>query len=134
MGRRDRVKVLLDTNALLWASLSRASLSRKAAEIIADPTHEILVSAASAWEIATKVRLGKFPQASEFERRFLELTHQAGYLLVPIEAETALRAGRLPAPHGDPFDRIIAAEALDLDIPVISIDAKLDAFGIRRIW
>jgi PIN domain nuclease of toxin-antitoxin system len=128
------VKVLLDTNALLWASLARASLSRKAATIINDSANEILVSAASAWEIATKVRIGKFPQAAEFERRFLELMNQAGYLLVPIQAETALRAGRLPAPHGDPFDRIIAAQALALDIPIISIDAKLDAFGIRRIW
>ncbi|HEY5056142.1 MAG TPA: type II toxin-antitoxin system VapC family toxin [Acidobacteriaceae bacterium] len=128
------MKVLLDTNALIWAALSRASLSQKAAAAIADSANEILVSAASAWEIATKVRLGKFPAAAEFERRFLELVGQAGYVLIPIGTETALRAGRLAAAHGDPFDRIIAAQALDLDIPIISIDAKLDAFGIRRIW
>ncbi len=100
------MKVLLDTNSLIWAALSRASLSRKAATIIADPVNEIFVSAASAWEIATKVRLGKFPEAAEFERRFLSAIGEAGYILLPIDAETALRAGRLVAAHGDPFDRI----------------------------
>jgi PIN domain nuclease of toxin-antitoxin system len=128
------VKVLLDTHALIWAALSRASLSRTAATVIADPANEIFVSAASAWEIATKVRLGKFPDAVPFERRFLEAINEAGYLLLPIEAATALRAGRFAADHGDPFDRIIAAQALSLDIPVISLDAKLDQFGVRRIW
>ena len=128
------MKVLLDTHALIWAALSRATLSRKVATIIADPGNEILVSAASAWEIATKVRLGKFPEAESLERRFLEALAEAGYQLIAIEPETALRAGRLTAAHGDPFDRIIAAQALDLDIPIISIDTKLDAFGIRRIW
>jgi PIN domain nuclease of toxin-antitoxin system len=128
------VKVLLDTHTLIWASLSRASLSHNAAVIIADPANEILVSVASAWEIATKVRLGKFPDAAPFERRFLEAVDEAGYILLPIEAETALRAGRFTAAHGDPFDRIIAAQALALDIPVISLDAKLDQFGVRRIW
>ena len=128
------MKVLLDTHTLIWASLSRATLSPEASAAIANPENEILVSAASAWEIATKVRLGKFPDAVPFERRFLDAVNEAGYLLLPITAEIALRAGRFPAAHGDPFDRIIAAQALALDIPVISLDAKLDQFGVRRIW
>jgi PIN domain nuclease of toxin-antitoxin system len=128
------VKVLLDTHTLVWAALSRASLSRIAADIIANPDNAILVSAASAWEIATKVRLGKFPDAEPFERRFPAAVEEAGYTLVAIDTETALRAGRLIGGHGDPFDRIIAAQALALDIPIISIDAKLDLFGVRRIW
>jgi PIN domain nuclease of toxin-antitoxin system len=128
------VKVLLDTHTLVWASLSSASLSRQAAALIADPANEVLVSAASAWEIATKVRLGKFPEAEPFERRFLEAVDEAGYTLLPIDTETALRAGRFTANHGDPFDRIIAAHALALDISVISKDTKLDQFGVRRIW
>lgn len=128
------MKVLLDTHTLVWASLSSASLSRQAAALIADPANEVLVSAASAWEIATKVRLGKFPEAEPFERRFLEAVDEAGYTLLPIDTETALRAGRFTANHGDPFDRIIAAHALALDISVISKDTKLDQFGVRRIW
>ena len=129
------MNVLLDTHALVWALTNDASLSRRAASIVADERNNILVSAASAWEIATKVRLGKFREAEVLERRFVEVVVQlSGYTLLPISAETALRAGRLPSDHRDPFDRLIAAQALADDIPVISMDAKLDSFGVRRIW
>ena len=101
---------------------------------MADHSNVILVSAVSAWEIATKVRLGKLSGAEKLERDFLELMEGAGYTLLSINAENALRAGRLTAPHADPFDRILAAQALATDIPILSKDAKLDAFGIRRIW
>jgi PIN domain nuclease of toxin-antitoxin system len=128
------LKVLLDTHALLWFFIAPESLSTGASSAMTDDTAEILVSAASAWEIATKVRIGKLPEAEMLERRFIEALDEVGFALLPIHPETALRAGRLIAPHGDPFDRIIAAQALALDTPVISIDAKLDAFGVRRIW
>jgi PIN domain nuclease of toxin-antitoxin system len=58
----------------------------------------------------------------------------AGYILLPIDAESALRAGRLTADHRDPFDRMVAAQALALDIPILSSDSRLDQFAIRRIW
>jgi PIN domain nuclease of toxin-antitoxin system len=128
------VRVLLDTHTLIWAKISPGSLSRHVAEIMADPLNEIFVSAATAWEIATKIRLGKLPGADSLERDFLETMEDSGYTLLPIEAESALRAGRLIADHGDPFDRIIAAQALAMDIPVLSTDTKLDAFGVRRLW
>ncbi len=128
------MKVLLDTHTLLWAKITPAALSRQTAAIIEDKRNEILVSAASAWEIATKVRLGKLLEAQAFERGFLESIEESGYTLVPIDAETALRAGRLAAPHRDPFDRMIAAQALAYDMPVLSADTKLDVFGVRRIW
>jgi PIN domain nuclease of toxin-antitoxin system len=126
--------VLLDTHTLLWSFISPKSLSKQASAILTDKSAEILVSAASAWEIATKVRIGKLPEAETLEVRFLEALQEVGFILLPISAETALRAGRFTAEHGDPFDRMIAAQALALDIPVISIDAKLDQFGVRRIW
>jgi PIN domain nuclease of toxin-antitoxin system len=128
------VRVLLDTHALLWATLSPSTLSPKAREIIADETHTILVSAASAWEIATKVRLGKLPGAEKLEREFLDIMEHAGYSLLAVDAASALRADRLTGDHRDPFDRILAAQALAEDIPILSLDEKLDAFGIRRIW
>jgi PIN domain nuclease of toxin-antitoxin system len=128
------LKVLLDTHALIWAIVHPELLSRKASKIIGDLSSEIVVSAASAWEVATKFRLGKLPIAEALERDFVEAIAEVGYTLVSIDAETALRAGRLIADHGDPFDRVIAAQALAFDIPVISIDAKLDLFGVRRIW
>lgn len=128
------MRVLLDTQAVLWATLAPGFLSRKASRIIADSTNEVLVSAASAWEIATKVRLGRLPGAERLERDFLEAMEGADYTLVPISAEVALRAGRFPGEHRDPFDRVIAAQALHEDIPVVSSDAKLDTFLVQRIW
>jgi len=128
------MKVLLDTHVLLWATLYPGSLSRTASEIIADEGNIVLVSAASAWEIATKVRIGKLPGAETLERDFLDVMEDAGYTLLAIDVASALRAGRLLGEHRDPFDRMIAAQALAEDIPVLSTDRKLDEFGIRRVW
>lgn len=128
------MRFLLDTHTVVWATISTRHLSREAYLILADESATILVSAASAWEIATKVRLGKFPEAETLEARFLEVLDEAGYQFLDVTPEVALRAGRLAGNHGDPFDRIIAAHALAEDIPIISADTKLDAFGIRRIW
>ncbi len=128
------MSALLDTHALLWAVLDPARLGREAASFLRDESNRIYVSAASAWEIATKVRLGKLPEAVTFEEDFERLvTEVAGYKLLPIDTQLALRAGRLVGDHGDPFDRMIAAQALAMDVPVLSLDAKLDAFGVRRI-
>jgi PIN domain nuclease of toxin-antitoxin system len=99
-----------------------------------DEANIILVSAATAWEIATKVRIGKLPSAEKLERDFLAVMAAAGYTMLSIDTESALRAGRLTAEHRDPFDRMIAAQALALDIPILSSDPQLDPFGIRRIW
>ncbi len=128
------MKVLLDTHTLLWATLSPSDLSPKVAKIIGDESNVILVSAASAWEIATKVRLGRLPGAEKFEKEFLDVIEDTGYTLIPIDAAVALRAGRFLAEHRDPFDRVLAAQALADDIPILSSDMKLDSFGVQRIW
>jgi len=128
------LKVLLDTCALIWATLSPAALSPQAREAIADEGNVILVSAASAWEIATKVRLGRLLGVEKLEQDYLAVMNEAGYTLLSIDAASALRAGRLTAQHKDPFDRMIAAQALALDVPVLSSDKQLDQFGVRRIW
>jgi PIN domain nuclease of toxin-antitoxin system len=128
------VKVLLDTCTLIWATLAPSALSQQARETIADENNVVLVSAASAWEISTKVRAGKLPGAEKLERDYLEVSEAAGYKQLAIDTEAALRAGRLVAEHRDPFDRMIAAQALALDVAVISPDAQLDQFGVRRMW
>jgi PIN domain nuclease of toxin-antitoxin system len=128
------VKVLLDTNTLIWAAMSSRSLSESAAQVLKDDANEIYVSAASAWEIATKVRLGKLPEAERLELRFLEAIEIAGYTLLSIDAASALRAGRFTGEHRDPFDRMIAAQAIAGDLLVLSNDRKLDVFGVRRLW
>jgi len=128
------MKILLDTCVVIWATLTPSALSRQTREIIADHANGVLVSAASAWEIATNVRIGKLPGAEKLEHDFLQVMEDAGYALLAIDAECALRAGRLVADHRDPFDRMIAAQALALDIPILSPDPQLDQFAIRRIW
>ena len=128
------MKFLLDTHTLLWATLSPSDLSSKVTRIIADESNVILVSAASAWEIATKVRIGRLPGAEKFEKEFLDVMEDTGYTLIPIDAAVALRAGRFLAEHRDPFDRVLAAQALADDIPILSSDVKLDSFGVQRIW
>jgi PIN domain nuclease of toxin-antitoxin system len=128
------MRYLVDTHVLIWAGLAPARIGKRAAAILSDKSNDVFVSAASAWEIATKVRLGKLPGAEELERDFIDSVQNAGYTLLPITASHALRAGRLTGDHRDPFDRIIAAQAIAEDIPILSIDKTLEAFGIRRIW
>ena len=128
------MKVLLDTHALLWAYIAPSSLSKEATKIITSDASILMVSVASVWEIATKVRNGKLPEAANPERGLLETLNEDGYALISIDAENALRAARLAGDHRDPFDRMIAAQAIALDIPVISKDPRLDSFGVRRIW
>jgi len=128
------MQILLDTCTLIWATLSSRVISAKARKLLADESNIILVSAASVWEIATRVRSGKMPEAEQLERNFLETMEIAGYTILSLDASSALRAARLPGLHRDPFDRILAAQALSLDIPVITPDPLFDQFGVRRIW
>jgi PIN domain nuclease of toxin-antitoxin system len=128
------LKILVDTNVLVWAYTEPERLPRVAAAIIADQANSVFVSAASAWEIGTRVRIGKLPEAEVLETDFISHIQQAGFTLISIHTDIALRAARFTGEHRDPFDRIIAAHALALDIPVISPDKKLDQFHVRRIW
>ena len=128
------MRVLLDTCTLLWAVLSPEALPAPVAALIADERNDVLVSAATACEISTKVRLGKLPGAERLEEEFLEVMEAAGYRLLAIDAASALRAGRMPAAHRDPFDRMIAAQALGLDVPVLTPDPAFDLLAARRLW
>ena len=93
-----------------------------------------MVSAASAWEIATKVRLGKLPGAIEVAARFRDCLLEQGFTPLGITVEQALRAGSLPGPHRDPFDRMLIAQAQAELIPLISNEAVFDSYGIQRLW
>jgi PIN domain nuclease of toxin-antitoxin system len=89
------VKYLIDTHVLLWAAFQTDLLSDLCRRAIGSPDNEILVSAATAWEIATKFRLGKLPFAQALTDDFIPKVTEAGYLLLPISVEHALRAGRM---------------------------------------
>ncbi len=128
------MRVLLDTHALLWVAFRKELLSSRARHLIQSQRNEVFVSAASAWEIATKYRLGKLDQAQALVDDFVPVIQSAGYLPLPISLEHALRAGRLTPEHKDPFDRMIAAQSIHEDLALISNDERLDIFGVRREW
>ena len=128
------MRVLLDTHTLIWAVYDQEFLSRRARQILQEPGTEMLVSAASAWEVATKYRLGKLPSATELAQDFMNVVSASGYSFLSIAPEHALRAGHLPGLHKDPFDRMLAAQAIHENMILLSNDATLDAFGVRREW
>ena len=128
------MRLLLDTHTLLWAFNASSSLSTRARRLIEDGSNAILVSAVSAWEIATKVRLGKLPTGEELVSDFSFYLAQLGVDPLPISIEHALRAGRLPGEHRDPFDRMLIAQAQAEDIPIVSNDRIFDEYHIQRIW
>jgi PIN domain nuclease of toxin-antitoxin system len=92
------------------------------------------VSAASVYEISLKVRHGKLPEAVEFESDLLvNIENRLGYTLVPLEPEVMMRAARFEAKHADPFDRMIAAHAIQYNLPLLSVDTWLDELGVQRV-
>lgn len=127
------MRLLLDTHSLLWWWFSPEKLSTTAMRLLKDEEHEVFVSAASAWELATKARLGKLniPQVLE---RFDELLELDGFLHGPVNWRHALRAGRYEQAHRDPFDRMLAAQAELDDLGLISRDEAFAAFPVRVVW
>ena len=128
------MRFLLDTHTLLWSFAGSRSLSPLARRLIEDGGNEILVSAASAWEIATKVRLGKLPTGEELVDDFDGYLSQLGCAALPISLDHALRAGALGREHRDPFDRMLIAEAQMENLKIISNDRIFDAYHVERIW
>lgn len=126
-------RVLLDTHTLVWWVEGRENLSTKARETIQDDDTVVLVSAASAWELAIKSRLGKF-RSRELSERLDEQILEEGFVALAISIEHAIRAGGLDSPHKDPFDRMLIAQAQIEDVAVISKDKAFDDFAVRRIW
>jgi len=128
------MRLLLDTHALLWWFVDDARLSARVRALIADEANEILVSAASAWEVATKHRLGKLPLAADAYPRFEELVAADGFSYLSISCRHGLRAGSYPARHGDPFDRMLAAQAEIEHLPLVTLDPALADFPIEILW
>jgi PIN domain nuclease of toxin-antitoxin system len=105
-----------------------------ARKLIADLDNEVLVSAASVYEISLKVRYGKLPEAVEFESDLIaNIENRLGYTVLPLEPETMMRAARFEGSHADPFDRMIAAQAIQNNLSLLSTDTRLDGFGVRRL-
>lgn len=128
------MKVLLDTHALLWWLSGDERLSVDARELIGSLDNTVLVSAASAWEVSTKYRLGKLPGAREVALDIASCLASQGFQAIPITLDQAQQAGSLPGPHRDPFDRMLIAQAQDLAVPLVSNEVVFDSYGVSRIW
>ncbi len=128
------MKVLLDTHALLWWLFDDPRLSATARSAIAESKNEVAVSSASAWEIATKHRIGKLPEATEAVNNLPQLLRQARFQELAIRVNHALAAGSLPGPHRDPFDRMLIAQSDVEKVPIVTIDPVFAEYGAQVIW
>jgi PIN domain nuclease of toxin-antitoxin system len=126
--------ILLDTHALLWWLSDDPALGKRARTAIASTRNTVLVSAASAWEIAVKVRLGRLPGAAALAADFNSYIQKEGFEGLPISIDHAARAGLLAGAHKDPFDRMLIAQAQAENLAFVSNEAVFDAYGVRRIW
>jgi PIN domain nuclease of toxin-antitoxin system len=128
------MKTLLDTHTLLWWLFDDPKLSTTARDIIAGADNEILVSAASAWEISTKHRIGKLPEARDIVDQLPMYIRKARFTELSISVEHGLLAGTLPGPHKDPFDRMLIAQARLHSVPILSVDPVFSDYGVTVVW
>lgn len=125
------MRILLDSHALLWWLNGSPRLSAAARAAIAEESNEVLVSAASVWEIAIKIHLGKLPGVPV---DLCACIHEQEFKGLPITLQHGQRAAALPARHKDPFDRMLIAQAQAEGIPIVSNEELFDGYGVRRIW
>jgi len=128
------MRLLLDTHALLWWLLGDARLAPPAREAIAQEESVVHVSAATAWEIATKTRIGKLPGAEALAHNLAEVVEANGFRSLSISLEHGQRAGSLQGSHKDPFDRMLIAQAQAENMILVSNEEIFDQYGIERLW
>lgn len=129
---RSTAKALIDTQVFLWMATTPERLSPAARA--ACESSDLILSVASVWEIAIKHSLGKLPLPGDI-RIFLDRQIRfANLTLLPIQYLHSLRAAALTGDHKDPFDRLIAAQAVEENLPCITADAQIAALGATRIW
>lgn len=125
---------LVDTHALLWWLFDDRRLSRRARAVLREPQNQIRVSSASAWEIATKYRLGRLGSAKPLVDDFAGWLTKAGFSELPISSAHAVRAGSWDVTHRDPFDRLLAAQSSMEELRLISRDPAFADFGLEPVW
>ena len=128
------MRLLLDTHALIWWWKNDPHLPQSARSAMIDPDHQVFVSAATGWELATKVRKGHLAGLRSSLPTFSEDVIRDGFHHLCITAKHGVHGGSLPGPHKDPFDRVIAAQAILEDCTVVTCDAAIAAFGCKVLW
>jgi PIN domain nuclease of toxin-antitoxin system len=127
------ISYLLDTHVLLWWLFDDPQLDTNCRKIVRDPNHQIIVSSVSAWEIATKYRIGKLPEAKQIVEEYSQILQQAKFIELGINSAHALRAGSLPISHRDPFDRMLMAQSELENLPIITYDRAFQTGLIQVI-
>ena len=125
------MRLLLDTHALIWWWKDDRNLSTEVRTAMIDKANEVFVSAVTAWEIATKVRKGQLPEMREILPQFTDHVLRDGFRFLPVSADHGLRGGSLGGAHKDPFDRLLAAQALIENLTLISRDREIAAFRLQ---
>lgn len=128
------MRVLLDTHAFLWWNGHHMKLSARARRVIADTQNEILLSVASAWEIALKAQRGRLDLPLSAGRYVPERMAQDGFQPLDIQLSHVLEAAWLPPHHDDPFDRVLVAQAIAEGIPIITADEAIRLYAVKTIW
>jgi PIN domain nuclease of toxin-antitoxin system len=128
------MRLLLDTHAFLWWVLDAPELSKKARAAIAEPGNECLLSLASCWEMAIKLSLGKLKLPAALDRFIPEQLTANGFRQLEIHFRHVARVAALPFHHRDPFDRLLAAQAAEEQLAIVSVDSVFRKYGISRVW
>jgi PIN domain nuclease of toxin-antitoxin system len=128
------MRLLLDTHAFLWFVLGDAQLRSTARSYIPDSAHAKLISPASYWEIAIKVSLGKYRLNASYELCMQRGIEGNGFEILPIEPKHTVALTALPFHHRDPFDRLLIAQAMVEQVPIVSRDTAFHAYPITRLW
>jgi PIN domain nuclease of toxin-antitoxin system len=128
------VRILLDTHSFLWFVLNDTQLSAPSRTAICDPANDVLVSPATYWEIAIKVRTGKYTLTTPYQHFIEHNLAVNDFEILPIEVRHTALVATLPFHHRDPFDRLLIAQALVEDITLVSNEELFDSYGVRRLW
>jgi PIN domain nuclease of toxin-antitoxin system len=128
------VRLLLDTHAFLWWLAGHPSLSKRARTEIDSSGSDVFVSAASAWEIATKYRLGRLPEADLVALDVTSTIESQQFTPLAVSVRHGQAAGALPGSHRDPFDRMLVAQAMLDDLTLVSNERAFDVYGVKRLW
>ena len=128
------MRLLLDTHSVIWYVDQDHLLSSAAHAAITDPKNELLLSAATVWEIAIKVSLKKLTLSLPYRQWMQQAIADLGLSVLPITIDYADAQAALPWHHRDPFDRLIIAQALTEKAPIVSADAVFDLYGVTRVW
>ncbi len=128
------MRVLLDTHVFLWWVEGDRALPAKARAALADQENECLISLVSAWELAIKAGLGKLKLALPVKRYVVEHAAANGFRMLDIRMAHIGRVETLAPYHGDPFDRLLIAQAIEEKLPIVTADLVFRKYGVKRIW